>query len=75
MPLRAAGPRPPGAAAPDRRQHPRHRAQCRAFMAAQAGTPVTMPLVLEAARQELRKLDRPVHEADFRWNAPMGVAA
>jgi hypothetical protein len=46
-----------------------------AFMAAQAGTPVTMPLLLDAARQELRKLDRPVHEADFRWVAPTGVAA
>ncbi len=46
-----------------------------AFMAAQAGTPVTMPLLLESARQELRKLDRPVHEADFRWAAPTGVAA
>jgi len=46
-----------------------------AFMAAQAGTPVTMPLLLDAARQELRKLDRPVHEAEFRWAAHTGVAA
>ena len=46
-----------------------------AFMAAQAGTPVTMPILLESARQELRKLDRPVHEADFRWNAATGAAA
>jgi len=46
-----------------------------AFMAAQAGTAVTMALLLDAARQELRKLDRPVHEADFRWNASTGVAA
>ncbi|MCX2864882.1 ATP-binding protein [Paucibacter sp. PLA-PC-4] len=37
-----------------------------AFLAARAGTDVTMPLVLEAARMELRKLDRPVNEADFR---------
>ena len=38
-----------------------------AFFAAQAGTPVTMGLVLEASRVEFRKLDRPVNEADFRW--------
>jgi MoxR-like ATPase len=38
-----------------------------AFLAAQAGTPVTMPLVLEAARIELRKLERPIKESDFRW--------
>ena len=38
-----------------------------AFMAAQARTPVTMPLLLDAGRMELRKLDRPVNEADFRW--------
>jgi hypothetical protein len=38
-----------------------------AFMAAQAGTPVTMGLLLEAGRNEFRKFDRPVNEADFRW--------
>ncbi|MFT4102652.1 MAG: AAA family ATPase [Burkholderiaceae bacterium] len=38
-----------------------------AFLAASAGTPVTMPLVLEALRGELRKLERPINEADFRW--------
>lgn len=38
-----------------------------AFMAAQAGTPVTMNLLMEAGRMEMRKLDRPVNEADFRW--------
>ncbi|TFI56929.1 ATP-binding protein [Sphingomonas parva] len=37
-----------------------------AFMAAAAGTPVTMDLLLDACRIELRKLDRPVNEADFR---------
>ncbi len=46
-----------------------------AFLAARAGTPVTMPLVLEAARNELRKLDRPVNEADLRWVQPAGAAA
>jgi hypothetical protein len=44
-----------------------------AFLAAQAGTPVTMPLVLAAARSEFRKLDRPVNEADFRVLVPTGV--
>jgi hypothetical protein len=41
-----------------------------AFQAAQAGTPVTMPLVFGAARIEYRKLGRPVNEADFHWQAP-----
>jgi hypothetical protein len=46
-----------------------------AFLAAQAGTPVTMPLVLTAARTEFRKLERPINEADFRWQArPEAVA-
>jgi len=38
-----------------------------AFLAAKAGAQVTMPLILEAARSEFRKLDKPVNEADFRW--------
>ena len=38
-----------------------------AFLAAQAGTPVTMPIVLTAARTEFRKLEKPINEADFRW--------
>jgi hypothetical protein len=37
-----------------------------AFLAARAGTPVTLALVLQAARGELRKLERPVNEAEFR---------
>jgi hypothetical protein len=37
-----------------------------AFLAAQNGNVVTMPLVFEATRNEFRKLDRPVNEADFR---------
>ena len=41
-----------------------------AFLAAQGGTPVTMPLVLAAARTEFRKLERPINEAEFRWQAP-----
>ncbi|WP_257236721.1 ATP-binding protein [Nostoc sp. 'Peltigera malacea cyanobiont' DB3992] len=44
-----------------------------AFLAAQAGTDVTMALVLTAARTEFRKLDRPVNEADFRVLVPTGV--
>jgi hypothetical protein len=43
-----------------------------AFQAAQAGAPVSMPMVLEAARIEYRKLGRPMAEADFRWT---GAAA
>ncbi|MDQ6704785.1 MAG: ATP-binding protein, partial [Acidobacteriota bacterium] len=40
-----------------------------AFLAAHAGGPVTMPLLLSAARTELLKLDRPINESEFRWNA------
>ena len=36
-------------------------------MAAKAGVQIGMPLMLEAARAEFRKLDKPVNEADFRW--------
>ena len=45
-----------------------------AFLAAQADTPVTMPLVLEAARTEFLKLKRPLSEADFQWLEPVGAA-
>jgi hypothetical protein len=38
-----------------------------AFLAAQSGGRVTMPLVLEAARNEFKKMERPINEADFRW--------
>jgi hypothetical protein len=37
------------------------------FAAAEAGTPVTMPIVLEAARMELRKLEKPIFPSDFEW--------
>ena len=43
-----------------------------AFLAAQAKTAVTMPVVLAAARTEFRKLDRPINEAEFRWQMPTG---
>jgi hypothetical protein len=38
-----------------------------AFMAAQAGASVSMPVVLSAVRTEFRKLERPVNEAEFVW--------
>ena len=41
-----------------------------AFIAAQRHTAVTMPIVLEAARTEVRKLDKPVTDNDFKWTAP-----
>jgi ATPase family associated with various cellular activities (AAA) len=44
-----------------------------AFLAAQAGTPVTMALILQAARTEFLKLKRPLSEADFEW--PESVTA
>jgi len=37
-----------------------------AFLAAQRATPVTAPLILTAVRSELRKLDKPITEAEFR---------
>jgi SpoVK/Ycf46/Vps4 family AAA+-type ATPase len=37
-----------------------------AFLAAQRATPVTAPLILTAVRSELRKLERPINEAEFR---------
>jgi SpoVK/Ycf46/Vps4 family AAA+-type ATPase len=46
-----------------------------AFMAAQAGAKITMPLVLDAARAEFRKLEKPVNEADFRWLESAGGTA
>jgi hypothetical protein len=46
-----------------------------AFLAARAGTAVTMPHVLAAARTEFQKLNRPINEADFRWAAPVEVVA
>jgi len=44
-----------------------------AFLAAQAGTPVTMAVVLAAARSEFRKLERPINEADFSWQVLTGA--
>ena len=46
-----------------------------AFDAARAGTPVTMPIVLNSARIEFRKLGRPINETDFRWSPPAGAVA
>jgi hypothetical protein len=43
-----------------------------AFLAATQGTPVRMPLILDAARTEFRKLERPYNEADLTW--PEAVA-
>ncbi|MEX8521099.1 MAG: ATP-binding protein [Leptothrix sp. (in: b-proteobacteria)] len=46
-----------------------------AFMAAQAGTAVTMQCVLAAVRNEFHKLGRPANGADFRLLGERGVAA
>ena len=46
-----------------------------AFLAAEQGSAVTMPLLLHAARTEFQKLDRPLKESDFRWQEPAGVRA
>jgi hypothetical protein len=43
-----------------------------AFLAARVGAPVTMPLVLDAARTEFKKLERPINEADFHWLKSVG---
>jgi SpoVK/Ycf46/Vps4 family AAA+-type ATPase len=39
-----------------------------AFIAARDGQTVTMPILLSAARMELRKLDKAFSEAEFRWS-------
>lgn len=44
-----------------------------AFLAARAGTPVTMQLIFASARTEFRKLERPVNEGDFRSLKPVGA--
>jgi hypothetical protein len=46
-----------------------------AFMAARDKVPVTMPLLLEAARTEFRKLEKPINEAEFRWLEAAGGKA
>jgi hypothetical protein len=46
-----------------------------AFLAAQADTPVTMPLVLDAARTEFLKLKRPINDADFRWEESIAAVS
>ncbi|HEY2058910.1 MAG TPA: ATP-binding protein [Amycolatopsis sp.] len=38
-----------------------------AFLAAAAGSPITMRTVLDAARSEFRKLELPVKDRDFAW--------
>lgn len=38
-----------------------------AFLAANNGGSVTMPLLLNAARTEFRKLEKPMKESDFQW--------
>ena len=40
-----------------------------AFLAAQTNSLVTMPLILEAARTEFRKLGRFINEGDFEWKS------
>ncbi|MGD8405175.1 MAG: ATP-binding protein [Anaerolineales bacterium] len=42
-----------------------------AFLAAKASAPVSMPLVLAAARSELRKMGQPVNEGLLRWQEPV----
>jgi SpoVK/Ycf46/Vps4 family AAA+-type ATPase len=45
-----------------------------AFRAARDATPVTMPLVLQAARAEFRKLELPVSEGDFAWQPEVATS-
>jgi len=46
-----------------------------AFLAARAQSPVTMPLVLQAARNEFVKLKRPFNSDDFTWYEERAVSA
>jgi hypothetical protein len=45
-----------------------------AFRAAAANSRVSMALILDEARAEFRKLDRPINAADFRWQTSKGAA-
>ncbi len=40
-----------------------------AYVAAHAGIPVNMELVMRTGRTEFHKLDRSIVEADFKWQA------
>ncbi len=42
------------------------------FLAAARDSPVTMPLILDAAKTELRKLEKPINEAEFKWQPAGG---
>ncbi len=46
-----------------------------AFLAVRGGTPVIMAHILEAARIEFRKLEKPINEADFLWLEAVGASA
>jgi ATPase family protein associated with various cellular activities (AAA)/winged helix domain-containing protein len=46
-----------------------------AFLAAAAGTDITMPLVLGAAQTEFRKLELPIRKRDFVWDEPSEAGA
>jgi hypothetical protein len=46
-----------------------------AFAAARTRGKVTMPVLLDAARTEFRKLDKPINEAEFRWLERAGASA
>jgi hypothetical protein len=43
------------------------------FLAARAGTKVSMALILQAARAEFLKRGRPITEAEFRWTEPVAM--
>jgi len=45
-----------------------------AFAAANSGSSLTMPMLLAATRVEMRKLERPINEAEFRAAAVAGKA-
>jgi hypothetical protein len=46
-----------------------------AFQAAHQGVPITMPLIMESARTELRKLGRVINELEFRAAGRVGKVA
>ena len=46
-----------------------------AFVAAHTGGTINMPMLLDAARAEFRKLEKPINEADFRWLESAGGSA
>ena len=66
--------RPAGAAEPHRRQYPQHRAE-RRLSGRRRRHAGHHAAGARRGATEFRKLERPINEADFRWQEPAGAVA